>query len=419
MKDIKMKSSPYILKNTDFRTIQFRVIFPFLRKDEEIAHVDMLPAMLHNLSMKYPSEELFSLECKKLYILSAFCLKTVYCNMCYFEFNLSVPDEDALEDGLLEKQLEFFSEMIYNPYVKNNHFLEFEVDREKKNFKKDIDNALKSASLYSNIKVKELIDDVGVYSSSIFNHINQIDEVTPESLYNFYLDKVKNNQPIIFVMGNVNKKKINNLCNKYLYRNKFNDKYFSVDVDNYFKPRKKTNNAEEDSNFKNSIITYVYKVKDMSYDDEILLNVCRDLLTSLSSRLLNKKLRDDNDLVYSSTVNVSLKYGLFIITSSINKNMVDIVKEKILEVINDLKDEEMVSPYLDNIKERFRVSLIRRLDNKNSLFKEFVITELGLDISEEEYYKKLLKVKTSDISSFIDRLVLDTVYFLKEEDVHE
>lgn len=419
MKEVYFKNTPYILNNNDFKTIQFKVIFPFKRNIEDIAHINMLPAMLHNLSMKYPTEELFSLECKKLYILNSFCLKSVFNDLAYYEFNMTVPDVEALRQDLLDEQISFFSEMIYNPYVIDNHFLDFEVERERKNFKKDIEKALNMGNTYHSIKLKELVDDNGYYSASIFNHQEQIDEVTPESLYSFYLDKVKNNQPIIFVMGNVNNKQINDLCNKYLYKEKYNNNNFSFNLYNYFTPRDTVNNIIEESNYKNSYISYAYKVKNMTIDDEVLLYVCRDLLSSLSSRLLNKKLRDDNDLVYSSFADCIQKYGLFIITASINKDMVDIVKDNIVEVVNDLRNEKLINPYLDKIKDRFRIGLIRRLDNKGSLFHEFVITELGIDISEEEFYNKLLKVTAKDISKFVDRLVLDTIYFLKEGDSFE
>ena len=41
-----------------------------------------------------------------------------------------------------------------------------------------------------------------------------------------------------------------------------------------------------------------------------------------------------------------------------------------------------------------------------------------IDYTNEELYNKIKKVTASDIKNFIDRLILDTVYFLKEEE-HE
>ena len=154
----------------------------------------------------------------------------------------------------------------------------------------------------------------------------------------------------------------------------------------------------------------------MTEDDIIYLNVIRDLLNSLSSRLLNKKLRDENDLVYSSKVLSYDNFGAFEITALINKNNVELVKEKIQEVIEDLKNEKLITPLLENIKDRKRVNLLRILDDKYALFSDFVISDLGLDDTTEELYNKIKKVTACDIKNFIDRLILDTVYFLKEEE---
>ena len=66
----------------------------------------------------------------------------------------------------------------------------------------------------------------------------------------------------------------------------------------------------------NSLIAYFYKVKDMDYEKEIYLSIVNELLNSLSSRLLNKKLRDENDLVYSSYSTTSLLYFIFLLSNN-------------------------------------------------------------------------------------------------------
>ena len=416
MLSVNYSNKPYILNNKDFKTIQFRVIFPFYRDTEEFAKTVLLPGLLHYLDKKYPTEESFSNECKKLFILSCGCGRFTYSNIVYYSFDLVVPDTYSLKEDLLEKQMEFFSEMIYNPLTENNGFREFEFEREVTNLNKDIELSLKDNASYSTLKIRELVDDDGLYSDSIYNHRNQIDSTDRFNIYDFYLDKIVNNNPIIFVMGNVDNDKIIKLSNKYLSLNKEYNNTFNINDKIYLPPRNNILDIVEESEFKDSTISYAYKVKDMRYDDEIGLRVCRDLLSSLSSRILNKKLRDENDLVYSSSCVVSVKFGLLFLNAFINKDSVDETKKNMLEVIEDLKNEEVVNSNLDKIKDRFRVNLIKRLDSKGALFQEFIITQLGLDISDEEYYEKLLKITATDITKLLNRLVLDTVYFLKEDD---
>ena len=93
-------------------------------------------------------------------------------------------------------------------------------------------------------------------------------------------------------------------------------------------------------------------------------------------------------------------------------------KEKINELIRDFKNIVLITPLLENIKDRKRINLLRKLDSKFQILDDFMFDDLGLDDSSEKYYEKVLKVSADDISNFVDKLVLDTIYFLEEEE-HE
>ena len=86
--------------------------------------------------------------------------------------------------------------------------------------------------------------------------------------------------------------------------------------------------------------------------------------------------------------------------------------------MNSLKDAEFIKPFLDNIVERSRLNLLRLLDDKNILLDEVVVKTLGFDITNKEKHELIKNVSSEDISKFVERLVLDTIYFLEEEE-HE
>lgn len=414
MQKVTIKNKPVIFKNEDFQSIQVKVIFPIVKDNDKLALFNLLPGMLHNVTSKYPTEKEFNNESQRLYILSTYCRCFTMSGISYFVFNLNIPDKYALGKDYYEKQFNFFSEMIYNPKTDNSKFCSKEFEREVENLKVDIEKIKKDTTSYAFIKIKELLDDQGVFSATIYNHIDQIDKVNPKTLYDYYQEVIVNNQPLIYVMGNVNEKEIKDLCDKYLYKKKFNNKEVSVNIKNYLNVREKTQNIVEESTFNNSLIAYFYKVKDMDYEKEIYLSIVNELLNSLSSRLLNKKLRDENDLVYSSYSTTYNNFGLFGIVALINKKNEKIVREKILEVVKDLRSVELLEEYLPGIKERHRIGLIRKLDDKVRIFGDNIVHDLGIDYTSEEFYEKLLKVSAEDIVSFVNDLTLDTVYYLKE-----
>lgn len=414
--NLNIPKSPIIVKNKDFQTIIIRVMFPFLEEEDILVKSVMLPSLLMYMNNKYPTEEDFQKNRKKNYILNVNCNKVIIGTTACLCFNLIIPDIKALGFDNLEKQFEFFSEVIYNPKIIDGGFDKNEVFREIKNLNLNIDNAMKNLGPYQAIRGMELVDDIGVFSRTIENHREQLNDITPENMYDLYLNIINSHHPAIFVFGDVEDKKINNLINKYLYKN-ISSNYSIEKRFNYFlKPRNKEYNfVQEKKDFKDSSVSFYYKIKDMCEEDFSKVSLVRLLLTSLSSRLLNKKLRDENDLVYSSKAIAYLRYGVFEVTAYINKKNKDIVIDKIKEVMDDLKNPDNIREYLENIKERKRVSIIRALDDKFSLLGDVVAETLEIDKNMYDSYDEILSITAEDISEFLNRFVLDTIYFIEEE----
>lgn len=420
MKTLTLPTKPIFIKNENFQTILINIIFPYQEKEEELAKQALLPAMLVYMTEKYPTEELFQKKLKENYILSYSARQITIGTTAAFNFHLEIPDKKTLKKDVIEKQVELFSEAIFHPKIENEGFDNFELKREKENLKLKIRNSEKSFKAYLSNQTAKLVDNEGIFSRNLKDHLSQIDEITPQNLYDYWKEKIKNNTPIIFIMGNIEEKEITPIIEKYFI--KYDKEYQTLETDyiHYLTPYRTTpQKITEEKEFRDSAISLIYKVKDMKQEDNILLSLVHSLLTSLSSRLLNKKLRDEYNLIYSSEVTFFPNYGLLKITAYINPKNKDLVEEKIKEVLNSLKNQNKITPLLEKIKERRRINLIRSLDNKYSIMNDNIFKTLKIDYTSEESYN-LLKEKTAkDVAEFIDRLSLDTTYFLKESDKHE
>lgn len=420
MKTLTLPTKPIFIKNENFQTILINIIFPYQEKEEELAKQALLPAMLVYMTEKYPTEELFQKKLKENYILSYSTRQITIGTTAAFNFHLEIPDKKTLKKDVIEKQVELFSEAIFHPKIENEGFDNFELKREKENLKLKIRNSEKSFKAYLSNQTAKLVDNEGIFSRNLKDHLSQIDEITPQNLYDYWKEKINNNTPIIFIMGNIKEKEITPIIEKYFI--KYDKEYQTLETDyiHYLTPYRTTpQKITEEKEFRDSAISLIYKIKDMKQEDNILLSLVHSLLTSLSSRLLNKKLRDEYNLIYSSEVTFFPNYGLLKITAYINPKNKDLVEEKIKEVLNSLKDENKITPLLEKIKERRRINLIRSLDNKYSIMNDNIFKTLKIDYTSEESYNLLKEKTTKDVAEFIDRLSLDTTYFLKESDKHE
>jgi len=418
MKKVKLTSEPVIIKNNDFKTIQIKVIFPFQRKEEEMVKANLIPNMLQLVCEDYPTEKEFSMAEESLFILNSFCGYNVLIDKGYFTFNMIIPEVDALGKDLLDEQFLFLSKIMYHPKLKDKHFCHEEFEREIMKMKMDIESAFQHPESYADIKSREVLDPDGIISNTIFNHQELIDLVNEENLYEFYLDKIYNNDPFIFIFGNVNEKRIKELCHKYLYLRDVVESVYEVDTHCYLPITDKVKDVVEKSNFRNSVYIEYYKVRDMKEEDKVLLDSVQKMLSSNSTRLLSKSLRNESELVYAVFAKNYNRYGVLQVIAYINKDNYQMTKDKIREVFTKLKDDEIISSSLEKIKEKARISLIRQLDNKVYTFSDGIIKNLKIDYCSSEYYEMLKKITEKDLKDFIDRLVLDTQYFL-EEGSHE
>ena len=406
----------FFVKNKDFHTIAMRVIFSTFDEEKDLANAILLPPMVCYMNEEYDTEDKFYREKQKRYILSTGVTRNIVGNNAFISYNMVIPDVESLKEDYLEEQFELFEKMIYHPKVVDGGFDEFEFERERKALRKRIANGMKNLNVYHSVKLVEHADTEGTLSRNISNHQWLIDECTRQGVYEYYKNNILNNSPIVFVFGNFDDEKVTSLCKKYLLK----DEVISYDEDynHFLEPRDEVNVVDEKSDFKDSALSMVYKVKDMTENDFHKLTLVNGLLSSASSRLLMKKLRDEEEIVYSAFSSSNMRAGILFIDCYINKNNKDLAISKIKEVMESLKNPEFIKPFLDNIIERSRLNLLRLLDDKNILLDEVVVKTLGFDITNKEKYELIKNISSEEISEFMNRLVLDTVYFLEEEE-HE
>lgn len=400
------------LDNKKFKTLIIKFLYPFEISKENLACMCMLPRLLINTSEKFRKEDEFQKEFLRNYILNFSYNRIELVKQCFYCFNLVVPAPKEIDEDFLENTVKFFIETIYKPNVKNGEFDLDQFTREKECLKIGINNSKRNINGYSIQRVYELIDDTGYLKMDLYNYAEQLDTLTPSDVYKFYEKTIKPYLPIVFVSGNCDKNKLEKILKKYLFDSKRIQKEFSTSY-NYFLPlRNEVQKIEEEGPFHQSALYLIYKIKEMKEEDRVLLFVISSLLSSQSSSLLHKNLRDDGKLVYS-TYSTTLSHNAVLITKAlIHKNAKEEAIDRIKQTIEMLKNKEIIEPLLENIKERKRISLESIKDNHYGLVNEQIAKFLKIDQTLEEEYQLIKTLTPSDISDFASRMYLDTIYFL-------
>lgn len=407
---ITLKREPYIIKNK-YSTIDFFFIFPALYKKEYMFYLLLLKQILLNSSFLYKNEKLYKRKLSDLMIIRQSLNNRILNNNLYLEFRLTVPNPKIVKNYDLDSSFSFFINTIYKPNVVGNKFNKKVFEREKNFLKEDILMSLKNVYYESYQKFLNLVDDKGILKDNIYNNLDLIKNANEYELYDVYNELIINNKPIIMVYGDVDKS-IVSLIKKYV--NIKNEKVkLNIDYYNFLFPREKCKYVIENSKYNQSILYVAYKVKKMNNNDLIYLNLIKNILGIGAESLIFKTLRVDSGLVYSCSTWCDSITGLLVIETYINNNSNDIVLDKIKNLIDMLKNKEILRKEIYRVLESLKYSVIRKKDNKNKKLDDFIKYKFKFGFTIEKLIEKYSNLDLDLTIDFINRLVLDTVYFYK------
>lgn len=412
-KIITLNTKPYIIEKKGFSTIEFVFIYPCKYSKEYMPYLPLLKQLLLNTSKKYKTEKEYKKVCQEKFILSIKANILVLNDNLYFEFRLLVPDPKKVKFFDINSAFEFFFDTIYNPNVINDEFDKYCFEREKRFLENDIKNAKKNIYEESYQEFLNIVDDIGVLKDNIYNNVHLIEKANPKKLYSIYKKNIANNKPVIFIYGDINKQ-INNLINKY-----FNMKDEMIDIEKnyakYLKPFDKLKEVDKYSNNHESILYVAYKVKNMKEEDELYLAIIKNILGYGSNDLVFKELRMNKKLIYSSHTWLKKRFGLLVIESYINNSSKNKVVDSIKKVIEKLKNKQLLSNYVEKLVLDLEFNLIRAKDSRVKELNDFIDEKLEIGYSLETILEMYKKFDINKLLNLLDRLSLDTIYFVRGE----
>ena len=126
-----------------------------------------------------------------------------------------------------------------------------------------------------------------------------------------------------------------------------------------------------------------------------------------------KELRMNKKLVYSSHTWMKKRFGLLVIESYINNISKDKVVNSVKKVIKYIKNEEILKKYLEKLIKDFEINLIRAKDSRVKKLNDFIDEKFDFNYSLEEAIEKYKNIDINKLLNLLDRLILDTIYFLR------
>jgi len=217
------------IKTDKFKTITIRVVFHSPIKKEEITMRNILTDILLQSSKEYDSRRSLTIKAEDLYAADITTNNQRIGNYIVSSFILQILNDKYTESGNLDKSVEFLSQIIFNPDVKNNAFNKEKLEIVKNNATVSLNSLKEDATSYSLIRLAEAFDSSSPASYRMTGYLDDLDNIDESNLYEYYKKMIDNDYVDIFVVGDFDDKEMLSIIKKYFkFKNNKNRRRWSI-----------------------------------------------------------------------------------------------------------------------------------------------------------------------------------------------
>ena len=404
----------HTIKTDRFKTVHMEIIFRKNIVKEELVNYAFLVDMLMESSKNYPKRKDVITKLEELYKLVVYGTTVKTGNVLNSNFMADFIDPEFIdEEDYLENVIKFIFEMLMNPNATNEEFdlkeFNFVKERLKREIKSIDDNPFKSSMR----KAIEAMDKSSVTAFPLMGSVEELDDITPSSLYKYYKKLFKDNTCDIFIIGNVDSDNIVSLIQKYFKHRYINSNKLVLRVDN--KEKKKVTTKEDVSENLQANLVMIYNIGELpEVERHVTMQVFNYIFGSggLTSKLY-KRIREENSLCYNIST-LYLKYDeLLAIHISLDTANVKRAVSMVKKCLKEMQTGDFLDSDLEDAKKSISLALDLTSDNNSSLLNNYVFHEFDNLPLIDERKKSLAKLTKEDVVNVSKKLKLNTIYVLK------
>ncbi len=322
------------------------------------------------------------------------------------------PRGEKLLDGLLELMLS----VIFQPELKDGGFLTDIIDREKTNCINKIKSLINDKTSYANMRCRQEMFSGEDFSVSEYGYIEDIENITATSLYEHYKKVISGSVINIFVCGELNINEVKEKIEKEV-------KGISFERAELRKPTiitKETGLEEisETTDLTQGKLAIGFRTGVSATDDDFFALMTANTIFGggLGSKLFNN-VREKLSLAYYVNTIIDRCKGFMLLYAGIAFAKLEEAKAEIFFQLDQMKNGNITDDEMENAKSEMINSLSSVYDDQKQLQSYYMGNIIaGVELSIEEYTKRLKKVTKEQVVEVINKLQPDTLYFLKGEE---
>lgn len=407
------------IETNQFKTNLYAVFLATPLSRENVTKDALIAAVLRRGTMSIPSQDKISKELEEMYGASFDCGIEKTGDNHIIKFYLEALNEEFLpeKEGLTQKCINILLDIVTNPLVENNGFKKEYVDSEKENLKQIINGKIDNKSRYALDRCIEEIFKGEPYGLYKYGYIEDLENITPESLYEYYKKLIQNCKIDIYYSGLFNDNKTEEIINKKLQENKIESRKAEYIVNNETTEKKNIEQPkiiEESMDITQGKLVLGLQINDNNKDSRLAASVYNAVLGGGANSKLFQNVREKNSLAYTASSSYIRTKNIILIHCGIDIDKYEKALETIKEQLEDMKKGNFTDEDVEDSK-KLIISSIKSISAEQDTE---ITYDYGQELSSEhmtikEYEEKIQNTTREQIIEIANKININTIYFLK------
>ena len=407
------------IETNQFKTNLYAVFLATPLSRENVTKDALIAAVLRRGTMSIPSQDKISKELEEMYGASFDCGIEKTGDNHIIKFYLEALNEEFLpeKEELTQKCINILLDIVTNPLVENYGFKKEYVDSEKENLKQIINGKIDNKSRYALDRCIEEIFKGEPYGLYKYGYIEDLENITPESLYEYYKKLIQNCKIDIYYSGLFNDNKTEEIINKKLQENKIESRKAEYIVNNETTEKKNIEQPkiiEDSMDITQGKLVLGLQINDNNKDSRFAASVYNAVLGGGANSKLFQNVREKNSLAYTASSSYIRTKNIILIHCGIDIDKYKKALETIKEQLEDMKKGNFTDEDVEDSK-KLIVSSIKSISAEQDTE---ITYDYGQELSSEhmtikEYEEKIQNTTREQIIEIANKININTIYFLK------
>ena len=402
----------HFIKTDNYKTITVKIYFRERINKDTITKRNFLNSMLFLSCKDYPTKREMTLKSQELYAATVTYNSRRLGNYLDSIYTLKVLNDTYTEEDNFKNSLSFFSSILLNPNIENKAFKENDFNVIHSRMKSNLEGLEDDKESYATVRLLDEIDKDSSVSIRTIGYLEDLENITKENLYDYYLYMINHDLIDIFVLGDIDVDEVSKMIQDEFkietFKRKNDDLHLNVCE------RNKPKYIEEAVDAKQSQLALALSLKDLTpYERNYPLTLYNIILGGGDNSFLFQEVREKASLAYYIGSTPNKCDDLILIRSGVTPTMENKAIALIKKQIKRLKSADFTNDDVKKAKEYFTTALDDMLESPLEIIDCYYMMEiLGVDDFKTKR-EKMLMVTKEEIVEVAKKVSIHTIFCLK------